>query len=51
MLRNPVVDAPIIGATKDNHLTDAVAALDIDLSDDEVSALEEHYTPREPTYF
>ena len=51
VLRNPVVDAPIIGATKDHHLTDAAAALDIDLTDDEVTALEEHYTPREPTYF
>ncbi len=51
VLRNPVVDAPIIGATKDHHLTDAVAALDLALTDDEVTALEENYTPREPTYF
>ena len=51
VLRNPVVDAPIIGPTKQHHLTDAVAALDIELTDDEVTALEEHYTPREPTYF
>ena len=51
VLRNPVVDAPIIGATKEHHLTDAVAALDIELTDDEVMALEQHYTPREPTYF
>ncbi|GAB2893072.1 aldo/keto reductase [Streptomyces mayteni] len=51
VLRNPVVDAPIVGATKAHHLADAVAALDIDLTDDEVRALEEHYTPREPTYF
>ena len=46
MLRNPVVTAPIVGATKLSHLTDAVAALDIDLTDDEATALEEHYTPR-----
>jgi aryl-alcohol dehydrogenase-like predicted oxidoreductase len=51
VLRNPVVDAPIIGATKDHHLTDAAAALEIDLTPDEVTALEEHYTPRQPTYF
>jgi aryl-alcohol dehydrogenase-like predicted oxidoreductase len=51
VLRNPVVDAPIIGATKDHHLADAVAALDIELTTDEVTALEQHYTPREPTYF
>jgi aryl-alcohol dehydrogenase-like predicted oxidoreductase len=51
VLRNPVVDAPIIGATKDRHLTDAAAALDLELTDDEVAALEKPYVPREPTYF
>jgi aryl-alcohol dehydrogenase-like predicted oxidoreductase len=51
VLRNPVVDAPIIGATKDHHLTDAAAALDIELTGDEVAALEAPYVPREPTYF
>ena len=51
VLRNPVVDAPIIGATKDKHLEDAVAALDITLTDDEAAALEGPYTPREPTYY
>jgi aryl-alcohol dehydrogenase-like predicted oxidoreductase len=51
VLRNPVVSAPIIGATKSRHLTDAAAGLDVSLTDDEVSALEEHYTPRQPTYY
>jgi aryl-alcohol dehydrogenase-like predicted oxidoreductase len=51
VLDNPVVDAPIVGATKAHHLSDAVAALDLELNDDEVAALEEHYTPRQPTYF
>ncbi|PKW26752.1 aldo/keto reductase [Phycicoccus duodecadis] len=51
VLRNPVVDAPIVGATKPHHLTDAVAALDIQLTDAEVAALEEHYTPRPNTGF
>ena len=51
VLKNPVVSAPIIGATKTRHLTDAVAALDLELTDKEITALEEHYTPREPTYF
>jgi aryl-alcohol dehydrogenase-like predicted oxidoreductase len=51
MLRNPVVSAPIIGATSPRHLTDAVAALDLTLTDDEISALEQHYTPRQPTYY
>ncbi|MGH3489898.1 MAG: hypothetical protein ACRDP8_18570 [Actinopolymorphaceae bacterium] len=41
----------IVGATKPHHLSDAVAALDIDLTDDEVSALEQPYGPRLPTYF
>ncbi|MDA0172078.1 aldo/keto reductase [Solirubrobacter taibaiensis] len=51
VLRNPVVDSPIIGATKPHHLADAVAALDIELTDDEVAALEAPYVPRTPTYF
>ncbi len=51
VLKNPVVSAPIVGATKPHHLADAFAALDIDLTDDEIRSLEEPYTPREPTYF
>ena len=43
------VSAPIVGATKPHHLADAAAALDVTLTDDEISALEEHYTPRQPT--
>jgi 1-deoxyxylulose-5-phosphate synthase len=45
------VSTTIVGATKPRHLTDAVAALDVRLTDDEISALEEHYTPRQPTYY
>jgi 1-deoxyxylulose-5-phosphate synthase len=33
------------------HLIDAAAALDITLSEDEVGALEEQYTPRQPTSY
>ncbi|THV30004.1 aldo/keto reductase [Glycomyces paridis] len=51
VLHQPVVTAPIVGPTKSHHLADAVAALDIDLSDDEVEALEAHYTPRLPSAF
>ena len=51
VLKNPVVTAPIVGPTKPHHLSDAVAALDIDLTDDEVTALEQPYVPRLPTYF
>ena len=49
VLRNPVVTAPIVGPTKPHHLADAVASLDIQLTEDEVRALQEPYTPREPT--
>jgi aryl-alcohol dehydrogenase-like predicted oxidoreductase len=49
VLRNPVVSAPIVGATKSPHLSDAVAALDVNLTDDEVRLLEATYTPRNPT--
>lgn len=51
VLRNPVVAAPIVGATKPHHLTAAVAALDLELDDDEARRLEQRYTPREPTGF
>ena len=49
VMRNPVVAAPIVGATKQHHLADAVAALDVTLTDDDVEALERAYTPRHPT--
>jgi aryl-alcohol dehydrogenase-like predicted oxidoreductase len=39
------VTAPILGATKMQHLEDAVAALSVKLSADEVKALEERYVP------
>jgi aryl-alcohol dehydrogenase-like predicted oxidoreductase len=44
--RNPVVVAPLVGATKPSHLNDAVASLEINLTDEEVAALEAPYTPR-----
>ncbi len=46
MLGKPVVTAPLVGATKIGHIDDAVAALDVTLTDDEVAALEEPYSPR-----
>lgn len=46
VLQKPGITAPIIGATKPHHLTDALAALSLQLSDDEVAALEAHYSPR-----
>ena len=44
------VTAPIIGATKPHHLDDAIAALDIVLSADEIEALEAPYTAK-PVHF
>ncbi|MET1006156.1 MAG: aldo/keto reductase [Propionibacteriaceae bacterium] len=43
---HPVVTAPIVGATKGSHLADAVASLDITLTDVEVALLEKPYEPR-----
>ena len=43
--RNPAVTAPIVGATKPHHLTDAVAALELELTDEEMAALEAPYVP------
>jgi aryl-alcohol dehydrogenase-like predicted oxidoreductase len=45
LLTKPAITAPIIGATKVQHLADAIAALDIALSDDEITALEAGYVP------
>jgi len=45
LLQKPGVTAPIIGATKLGHLTDALAAEDLDLSDEEIKRLEEPYVP------
>jgi aryl-alcohol dehydrogenase-like predicted oxidoreductase len=45
LLSKPVVSAPIIGATKMGHLTDAVAAVELQLTDEEIARLEQHYVP------
>jgi aryl-alcohol dehydrogenase-like predicted oxidoreductase len=42
---NPVITAPIIGATQPRHIDDAVASLAIELTGEEKAALERHYTP------
>jgi aryl-alcohol dehydrogenase-like predicted oxidoreductase len=46
VLNNPVVTAPIIGATKPHHLDDAAAAVDMELTPQELTALNEHYQVR-----
>jgi aryl-alcohol dehydrogenase-like predicted oxidoreductase len=45
ILSKPVVTSPIIGATKPHHLEDAVAALSIQLTPDEIRHMEEAYQP------
>jgi aryl-alcohol dehydrogenase-like predicted oxidoreductase len=45
LLHKPEVTAPIVGATKLQHLEDAVAAVDVALSDEEIARLEEPYAP------
>ncbi len=45
LLRKPGVTAPIVGATKRGHLQDALAAEQLELSEDEVGRLEEPYVP------
>ena len=45
LLGKPAVTAPIVGATKLRHLDDAIAAVDLPLSEDEVARLEAPYRP------
>lgn len=49
VLKNQMVASPIVGPTKAHHLADAVAALDISLTAEEIEKLEASYTPRPPT--
>jgi aryl-alcohol dehydrogenase (NADP+) len=46
LLHKPGVTSPIIGATKMAHLDQAIDALAISLSDEEMASMEEHYRPR-----
>jgi 1-deoxyxylulose-5-phosphate synthase len=48
LLHQDAVTAPIVGVTKEHHVTDAVAAVELELSEDELTRLEEHYVPRAP---
>jgi 1-deoxyxylulose-5-phosphate synthase len=45
MLAKPGITAPIVGATKQHHLEDAVAALEVKLTPEEIAELEEPYIP------
>jgi 1-deoxyxylulose-5-phosphate synthase len=45
LLAQPTVTSPIVGITSAEHLSDAVAAVDLDLTDDEVAELGSGYVP------
>ncbi|WP_414461608.1 aldo/keto reductase [Hyphomicrobium sp. DY-1] len=49
MLHKPVVTSPVIGATKPYQLDDAIKAVSLKLSDEEISKLEELYEPHAQT--
>jgi 1-deoxyxylulose-5-phosphate synthase len=50
LLSKRAVTAPIVGATKLRHLEDAIGALDVTLSADEIAELEAPYTPKAPRF-
>jgi aryl-alcohol dehydrogenase-like predicted oxidoreductase len=50
VMSRPAVTAPVVGATKSKHLEDAVAAVSLELGDEEVARLEEPYRPRPVAY-
>ena len=50
VLANPVVTSPIIGAGRIGHIEDAVAALGVELSEEEKAELEAPYTYRGPAF-
>ena len=51
LLSKPFVTAPIVGASKSQHLDDAVGALSLELSPEEISSLEELYAPHQVVGF
>jgi len=51
ILNKPAVTAPIIGASRAGHLEDAIAALDIALSIEEIAELEMSYHPHQASGF
>ncbi len=51
VLANPVVTAPIVGATKLHQLEESIAALDVTLNKSEMKKLEAPYKPRDPMGF
>jgi aryl-alcohol dehydrogenase (NADP+) len=46
VLKNPAITAPIVGASKMHHLSEALSALEVTLTDEEIAALEKPYQPK-----
>jgi 1-deoxyxylulose-5-phosphate synthase len=51
ILSKPFVTSPIIGVTKESHIDDAVASVEVELTPDEIARLEEPYTPHQVVGF
>ena len=51
VLRNPLVSAPIVGATKAHHLPEAVGAVGLELTQEEVLELERPYRQHGPSWY
>ncbi|HSS73624.1 MAG TPA: aldo/keto reductase [Gaiellaceae bacterium] len=51
VVRNPLISAPIVGATKPNHLPEAVDAIGLELTDEEVQELEAPYQQHGPSWY
>ena len=49
LLSKPAVTSPIVGTTKMEHLKDAIGAVSVKLTDEEIKRLEEKYVPHEVT--
>jgi aryl-alcohol dehydrogenase-like predicted oxidoreductase len=45
LLHKPEVSAPIVGASKPHHLQDAIAAVNLKLTQDEITQVESTYMP------
>ena len=45
LLAQPAVTSPIVGVTSPQHLSDAIAAVDLELTDDEIAELGADYVP------
>ncbi|MBO0875740.1 MAG: aldo/keto reductase, partial [Pseudonocardia sp.] len=51
LLGKPAVTSPIVGVTRPEHLSDAVAAVDLTLTAEETDQLEKPYTPHQVAGF